>query len=72
MAENLCRARAFFQLHCFTCNETFKPIVATVAGELNAPDYDGLERDMGPLFADKLREFHRQHGLGHDTREIQC
>lgn len=59
---------AYYQLRCATCDELFKPLVATKPGDLLHPDYDktvhdglNLESSIGLLRA--FNDKHQGHAL---------
>lgn len=63
----------YYQLHCATCDELFKPLVATSPEELLHPDYDNP--DSGgynlELLMESLQTFHEAHG-GHALEAIDA
>ena len=52
----------YYQLRCITCNETFKPVLATLPGELLVPDFEEAVEHAGTYGAEALRHFHSIHG----------
>lgn len=54
---------AYYQLHCATCGELFKPLVATEPNELLCPDYAEVEQGGYNLTSllELLRAFHETH-----------
>ena len=64
----------YHQIYCNTCQDTFKPLVATSPSELLHPDYDECERVAGVCNAESLQAFHHIHqGPGHElkTRTVE-
>jgi hypothetical protein len=55
------RSGSYYQLVCKTCDEIFKPMLATSPDELLYPDYEATAEEAGTMNADSLRSFHERH-----------
>lgn len=66
----------YYALRCETCQETFKPLLATEPGELLCPIYDdtcpccGGTRHKESMNMGQLEDFHHKHA-GHNLVEVQ-
>lgn len=65
----------YYALRCETCQENFKPLLATEPGELLNPDYETTCPCCGGTVHDEsrnmrtLRQFHEKHA-GHNLVEV--
>jgi hypothetical protein len=63
------RNTIYYVLHCNTCDTTYPTLVATVSGEMLAPDFEQC-RKTAPDETGRLWEYHTQHA-GHELIELR-